>query len=208
LRKPRAIWAWTFARVVETDAPHLVYVPETPFKTEKFLADLDRIVTTLGWAVVVVGEGIRNTDGNLVYELSDPSQHDPLNRPMTGGVGQFLANLVSANLKIRCRSEKPGLIARATMALVSSQDQEDAEFVGRAGVRALAAGETDEMVALRPLEDPGESGYDLVQFSSVIGAERQLPEAWLTNGPLAVGPVFENYLRPLVGELYQYSPAL
>jgi len=115
---------------------------------------------------------------------------------------------VGTNLKIRCRNEKPGLIARATMALVSSQDQQDAELVGRAGVLALAAGETDKMVALLPLDDPGESGYNLVPFTSVVGVERQLPAAWLTNGPLAVGPAFESYLRPLVGELYQYARAL
>jgi 6-phosphofructokinase 1 len=200
--------ATALARVAEADAPHLVYVPETPFHTDKFLADLDRVVAARGWAVVVAGEGIRNPDGSLVYELRDSSQLDPLKRPMTGGVGQFLANLVGTNLKIRCRNEKPGLIARASMALVSSQDQKDAELVGRAGVRALAAGETDKMVALLPLENSGESGYELVPFSSVGTAERPLPAAWLTNGSLAVGQEFENYLRPLVGELYQYSPAL
>jgi 6-phosphofructokinase 1 len=94
------------------------------------------------------------------------------------------------------------------MAHVSQQDQEDAELVGRAGVRALAAGETDKMVALTPLDDPGELGYRLVPLSAVGGVERLLPMAWLTNGPLAVGPAFQDYLRPLVGELYEYLPAL
>ena len=200
--------ATTLAKVEEADAPHLVFVPEAPFRAEKFLADLERIVTKQGWAVVVATEGIRNPDGSLVYEMSDPSQHDPLKRPMTGGVGQYLANLVGARLKIRCRSEKPGLLARASMAHVSLQDQEDAELVGRAGVRALAAGETDKMVALRPLQDPGEVGYNMVPLSTVAGVERLLPEAWLTNSSLAVGQDFLNYLRPLVGELYQYTPAL
>jgi len=200
--------ATTLARVAEADAPQLVYVPEKPFHAEQFLADLESVVAQRGWAVVVAGEGIRNPDGSPVYELRDAAQLDPLKRPMTGGIGQFLANLVGTNLKIRCRNEKPGLIARATMALVSSQDQQDAELVGRAGVLALAAGETDKMVALLPLDDPGESGYNLVPFTSVVGVERQLPAAWLTNGPLAVGPAFESYLRPLVGELYQYARAL
>ncbi len=200
--------ATTSAKLEESDAPQLVYVPETPFLTDKFLTDLERIITRQGWAVVVATEGIRNPDGSLVYEMTDSSQLDPLKRPMTGGVGQFLANLVGANLKFRCRSEKPGLLARASIALVSSQDQQDADLVGRAGVRALASGETDKMVALRPLQDPGESGYDLVPFSMVAGAVRPLPEAWLTNGPFAVGQEFQDYLRPLIGELFQYSPAL
>lgn len=195
------------ARREDDDAPHLVYVPELPFHREKFLTDLDRIVASKGWAVVVVSEGIRNADGSLVYEMNDPSQLDPLKRPMTGGVGQFLAGAVGENLKIRCRSEKPGLLGRASMALVSKQDQQDAELVGRAGVRALVAGETDTMVALRPLVG-GEQGYDLVPLCAASAIERTIPAEWLSDGPLAVTDAFGEYLRPLVGELFQYSPAL
>ncbi|MDR3776738.1 MAG: diphosphate--fructose-6-phosphate 1-phosphotransferase [Terracidiphilus sp.] len=200
--------ASTLAKVEEADAPHLVHLPETPFDEEEFLTRIDGIVTKLGWAVAVVSEGIRNPDGSLVYELSDPTQLDPLKRPMTGGVGQYLANMVGAKLKIRCRSEKPGLLARVSMAHVSLQDQQDAELVGRIGVRALVSGETDKMVALRPLNDPGETGCDLVPLSMIAGVERTVTKEWLTNSPLAVGPAFQDYLRPLVGELYRYSPAL
>jgi 6-phosphofructokinase len=200
--------ASTLARVAEEDAPHLVYLPETPFYKERFLADLDRIVTRRGWAVAVVAEGIRNGEGSMVYEMSDPSQADPLKRPMTGDVGQFLAGMVSNNLKIRCRSEKPGLLARVSMAHVATQDQKDAELVGRAGVRALLAGESGKMVALRPLDDPGELGYDLVQLSAAAGVERSVPAMWLTDEPLAVTRAFDDYLLPLVGELSSYLPAL
>jgi 6-phosphofructokinase 1 len=200
--------ASTLAKVEEADAPHLVHLPEMPFHAEEFLATLDGIVTRIGWAVVVVSEGIRNPDGSLVYEMTDASQLDPLKRPMTGGVGQFLANMVGEKLKIRCRTEKPGLLARVSMAHVSPLDQKDAELVGRAGVRALAAGDSGKMVALRPLQDPGETGYDLVPLSAVAGAERTVPQEWLTGGPLSVGAPFQEYVRPLIGELYRYSPAL
>jgi 6-phosphofructokinase 1 len=199
--------ASTLAKVDEADAPHLVYLPEIPFHAEKFLASLEGVVARQGWAVVVVSEGIRNPDSSLVYESVDPTQLDPLNRPMTGGVGQFLADMVGARLKIRCRSEKPGLLARCSRVLVAPQDQRDAELVGRAGVRAMTAGETDKMVALRPLQDSADCGYDLIALSKVAGVERLIPVEWRTNGPLAIGPDFRNYLQPLIGELYRYSPA-
>ena len=64
------------------------------------------------------------------------------------------------------------------------------------------------MVALRPLKDPGATGFDLVPLSVIAGVERTVTKEWLTNGPLAVGQEFQDYLRPLVGELYRYSPAL
>jgi ATP-dependent phosphofructokinase / diphosphate-dependent phosphofructokinase len=196
--------ATALAKGREADAPHLIFLPERPFHAERFLADLDRIVTKFGWAIVVATEGIRNTDGSLVYELKDATHLDPLARPMTGGVGQFMANLVGEELKIRCRTEKPGLIARAAMTLVSAQDQKDAELVGRTGVRALAAGETEKMVSLLPLGAAGGSGYALVSFSAVADVERPLPAEWILDAEIPVGERFFEYVKPLVGELTPY----
>ncbi len=187
------------------EVPQLICIPEIPFEQQHFLDTLDRMVTGHGWAVVVVAEGIRNPDGSMVYELADPAQQDPLNRPLTGGVGQHLAGIVAQNLKLRCRSEKPGLLGRSSMAHLSQRDQEDAVLVGAAGVRALLAGETGKMVALLPL-DAESGGHTLVPFDDVAGVERTIPATWLTAGPLAVSVAFRNYLRPHVGELNHYAP--
>ncbi len=192
------------AKLDVDDAPHLVYLPEQPFDTEEFLSDLDRIVARLGWAVVVVSEGLRNASGNLVYETLDPSQVDALKRPLPGGVGQFLAGIVANRLKIRCRTEKPGLLGRSSMLHVSLRDLEDAELVGRAGVRALLAGHSQEMVALRPLEAVGDTGYDLVPLSAVAGKDRPVPAAWLSSTATSVNGAFLEYIRPLIGDLLVY----
>ncbi len=197
--------AAAMAHQSSSDAPHLVYVPEVPFELENFLATLDRVVTSHGWAVVVVAEGIKFADGSMVFEFTHPGQHDSLKRPLTGGVARHLAGLVAENLKLRCRSEKPGLLGRSSMAHLSKQDQDDAVLVGAAGVRALLAGETDRMVALLPLgAGPGKTR--LVPISEVAGIERHIPPVWLTDGPLAVSDKFRDYLRPLIGELNQYAP--
>lgn len=188
----------------EDDAPHLICLPEHPFETETFLADLDRVVTRLGWAIVVVSEGLRNASGDPVFEIGDPSQADALQRPLPGGVGQFLASLVAKRLKMRCRSETPGLLGRSSMMHVSSRDLEDAELVGREGVRALLAGHSDEMISLRPVQDAGETGCDLVPLSAVAGKERPVPAAWLSDTETSVNTGFLDYVRPLIGELLPY----
>lgn len=188
----------------EQDAPHLVYLPERPFDMNSFLADLDRIVSRLGWAIVAVSEGIRDGNGNYVYQVSDPTQSDPLQRPITGGVAQYLSEAVARNLKMRCRSEKPGLLGRSSMLHASAQDRMDADLVGRAAVRGLLAGDTEKMVSLLPLGNSGGKGYTLVPLKKVAEVERPIPADWICDGAIPVGENFFAYLRPLVGELAPY----
>jgi len=192
----------------EQDAPHLVYIPERPFHMDEFLASLDRIVSLQGWAIVAVAEGIRNRDGSFVYQVADPAQADPLQRPLTGGVAQFLADTVARRLGMRCRSEKPGLLGRSSMLHVSPQDLKDADLVGRAAVRGLLAGETGKMVSLLPLEDPGATGYAFVELSKVVEIERPIPASWTADGVIPVSDSFFQYLEPLIGSLVPYSAPL
>lgn len=188
------------AKTNNASAPHLVYIPEIPFDTDDFVSALRRVVDDLGWAVVVVAEGIRHADGSLVYETRDAAQSDPLKRPMTGGVAQHLATIVGQRLGIRCRSEKPGLLGRASMALTSAQDLADAALVGRAGVRALVSGETNVMVALDPLEGSATTTH-LVPLKEAAGSERTIPAAWLQSGPLPVRQEFLDYIGRLTGPI-------
>jgi 6-phosphofructokinase len=189
----------------DASCPQLVYLPELPFDAEDFLSRLDQIVARVGWGVVVVSEGIRNPDGSFVYQSTAAAQADPLQRPMTGGVAQHLASLVSERLHIRCRSEKPGLLGRACMSRVSQQDVADAALVGRAGVQALVSGARDVMVALYPLHEGVESATTLVPLATAA-VERAIPPEWLHARPIPVNRLFLSYLRPLVGQIDEHLP--
>lgn len=191
----------------EEDAPHLVYIPELPFYMEEFLSSLDRIVARQGWAIVAVAEGIRNPDGSFVYQSADPTQADPLQRPICGGVAQHLAETVAQRLKMRCRSEKPGLLGRSSQFHTAPQDLADADLVGRAGVRGLLAGQTGQMVSLLPL-DAGNAGYTHVPLAEVTEIERPIPAAWTQDGPIPVHSAFFHYLQPLIGSLNAYCEPL
>ena len=198
--------ASALAKLDERSAPHLVYLPEKPFVMDHFLAALDGLVKRLGWAVVVVSEGIKTAEGKLVFEVGDATQRDVLNRALPGGVGNYLANMVTRQLKIRCRCEKPGLCGRASMLHVSPQDLADAELVGRAGVRGAVDGRHAHAVALTPLgASKPDRGYEFVPLASAAG-EREVPGNWLAD-PEAGGVTSEflRYGRPIVGELPPYA---
>jgi len=198
--------AASLARTDDGSAPHLVYLPEVPFETEAFLSDLSRVVDRLGWAVVVVAEGVRHADGTPVYQTRNPAQSDPLKRPMIGGVAQHLATVVGERLGIRCRSEKPGLLGRASIACAAQQDFEDAALVGRAGVQALVSGQTNVMVSLEPIGSAPKT--KLVPLSEAAGHERTIPTAWLQPGPLPIDQRFFDYIRPLVGPIDEHITAI
>ena len=188
----------------ESDAPHLVYLPERTFDTDAFLGDLERLLRTQTWVVAVVAEGLRDASGEPVYQTPNASQSDALKRPLIGGVGEHLAGVAARALGVRCRSEKPGLLGRASAAHVSPRDRTDAELVGRAGVRALVEGERDKAIALRPLGAADGDGVGLVALSVAADGERTIPEHLLCGGPLCVGRDFVHYAAPLAGELPRY----
>jgi 6-phosphofructokinase 1 len=197
------------AKLDEGHSPHLAYLPEKPFDVERFIADVDGVVSARGWAVVVVAEGIRNERGEPVYETAAASQRDALDRALPGGVAAYLADVVTQRLKIRCRSEKPGLCARSSVLHVSAVDRADAEAVARHAVRAAVERQTGMMVTLLPLqEDDDEPRCDLVSLNGEH-IERAIPRHWLReNENTVVAPAFVNYAKRLVGELVDYATPL
>ncbi|HEX5241883.1 MAG TPA: diphosphate--fructose-6-phosphate 1-phosphotransferase [Tepidisphaeraceae bacterium] len=201
--------ASVLARFGDDSAPHLVYLPEKPFELSRFLASLDRIVKRLGYAIVVVSEGIQTANGKPVFENGNATQRDALNRALPGGVGSYLADVVTRELRIRCRCEKPGLCGRASMLHVSAQDLADAELVGRMGVRGIVQGLRDQAVSLLPLRDAGTNGNgcEFVPLSNMAG-ERKLPPAWVADEEAGVSEGFIRYAQPIVGELLPYARPL
>jgi 6-phosphofructokinase 1 len=203
--------ASVLAKCDDGDAPHLIYLPERAFDEDRFIDDIDRVVRKRGWAVVVVAEGIKNASGRPVYDTSEVSQRDALDRPPLGGVAAHLAELASRRLKIRCRWEKPGLIGRCSPHHVSAVDRADAEAVGRHAVRAAMERQSGVMVALSPLaesRDAADIRCDRVPLTIARG-ERCLPPEWLSHDPEAV--VTSDYVRyasRLVGPLLEYPPPL
>ena len=195
----------TLARRDADDAPQLVYLPEIPFVVSDFLSELDGVVTRVGWAVVVVSEGIVYADKTPVFEQKIAAHKGAPNRPLIGGVAQYLSGIVAEELGIRCRSEKPGLIGRSSSAHVSDRDKQDAMLVGQEAVRALLAGATGQMVALRSIRDPYSRAFGLTSLADVARASRSIPPKWLSRDGSTVTREFVEYVKPIVGELSHYD---
>lgn len=200
----------------DASAPHLIYIPEHPFNLDVFLGSVDRVVTRHGHCIAVVAEGLKKAGGVPVYQVTATSQADALGRALPGGVAGFLADHVTTHLKIRCRSEKPGLCGRASMRHVSQQDAADAETVGRAAVQACLAGQTGKWVSLRSIPNPPqllplptavfertmhEEPYFHADAQQRLSPDKSLPvtDAFLRYARSCAGPLID-YPTPLTGQ--------
>jgi 6-phosphofructokinase 1 len=188
------------ARTGSDTAPNLIYLPERPFCKQRFLSELDDVLARLGWAVVVVSEGLQDQDGEPVFLTTTDAQADQVGRMLPGGVASYLADLAARELEVRCRSEKPGLCARSSFLLTSPVDRKDAEHVGRRAVEAATDGNCGTMVALLPRKDADEPPNScLLPLKDVAGGKRRMPDRFVNEEESFVTDQFLRYIEPLMG---------
>jgi len=190
----------------EEDAPHLIYLPEIPFRLEIFLKDVQTTYNTLGYAVIVVSEGLRGEDGRRIIESKRSIDMDSFGHRQPGGISQYLVDAVAENLKIKARFDKPGTIQRSSVLCASTTDLQEAYLVGKMAVRYSVEGKSGFMVTLERINSPQyqvETG--LVELEKVANKVRKFPGEFISKDHNFVTRDFLNYLTPLVGgELPRY----
>lgn len=188
--------ATLLARQRPGDPPHFIYVPETPFDADEFLGRVDRLLQEQGWVVGVVAEGLRDRAGRIIAGARGSSR-DAKGRPLAGDVAAHLARLVSQRLRVRARSEKPGLLCRAFAQ--SPVDAAEAYSLGRFAVRSALKGHSEMMVALRRAPSKRYScRLTLIPLDRVADKERLLLRKYLGK-PGDIPEFYRAYVAPLIG---------
>ena len=99
--------ASALARKKHGDAPHLIYLPERPFREEEFLADVKELYDRLGGVVVVASEGLKDESGKPVV----PPIFQTGRSVYYGDVGAYLAELVIKSWELRPEAKSQGFAA-------------------------------------------------------------------------------------------------
>jgi len=187
------------AREDDGDAPHLIYLPETPVVKSDFLSAVDNTLKQWGRCVVAASEGARDETGNSLSTAEGGANVDGFGHPLPGGVASVMADWVAQELGVRARYEKPGIPGRASILCRSETDVHDAIEVGRAAVRHVTAGESGHMMGI---ERVGENPYAMnvvpAPLSKVANVERRVPAEFMA-GASGMAPAFMDYLRLLLG---------
>ena len=190
----------------DLDAPHLIYLPEVPFNVAHFLEDVKAVHAEIGYVVVVMSETVRDETGRVVGN-EKPYFVDPFGHGYYDSPAAYLCRVISRELGLRARFDKPGTIQRMSMELSSATDLEEAYTAGQMAVRYALEGHTDQMVVL--VREPGTEyrcTTDSAPLTAIANTEKLFPAEFLNPERNFVTPAFVEYATPLIGgPLLQYA---
>lgn len=185
------------AKRASEEAPHVVLLPEIPFDEPAFLDRVKATVQTLRWCLVVVGEGLKDKDGQPL--AADTSRLDAFGHPVLSGMGEYLEDLLKERLGIKSRSVKLGYAQRAAAHFASATDVMEAAACGEAAVRAAMDDQSGFMVKLvRKGDKPYAWGTDLQPLNDIANVEHLVPRDWISEDGFLPNEKFVQYAQPLI----------
>ena len=177
---------------------HLVYLPEVAFDKAAFLAAVKEKFAKGKGLLVTISEGIHYADGSPV---ADSGVVDGFGHKVPGGAAQTLCDMIMAETGLKARSEKPGLLGRVSVALMSPVDQREAEEAGAVAVRSAVEGKTGFMVGFQADRTPAYTCKTcLIPLEDVANAEKKFPLGWIGQDGCSIDKAFIDYCLPLLGE--------
>src|SRR5579884_305735 len=190
--------ASALARQDDAMGPHLIYVPEHPFETDRFLTAVREVHRDLGYAVVVVAETVKDRSGQPVAR--DIATTDSFEHPIVRGTAEAMVRVVEQELGLVARADRPGTLQRSSAALRSSVDLAEARLVGVAAVEAAVAGAGDIMITLHRVgNDPYAVETSRADLGLIANRVRTLPDDFLAEDRTQVSSAFRDYAMPLLG---------
>jgi 6-phosphofructokinase 1 len=204
-----------------TDGPQLIYVPEVPFDTDRFVADVEAYYSKKGRCAIAVSEGICDKDGTPIgaklIKNAQVDGHGNVQLSGSGALGDALGDLLKE--KLTPAGGKPPRVRADTFGYIqrcwpdpSPVDQYEARRAGRFGAKMAMAGEHDGSASLirtgsgsvtwkgHEEGEPYRSTFRRVELSAVAAKTRTMPPEFL-KGHNDVSRAFLEYALPLVGTL-------
>ncbi|HEY5913709.1 MAG TPA: 6-phosphofructokinase [Verrucomicrobiae bacterium] len=179
--------------------PHIILLPEIQYNVDAILAKIKETVEAYRYCVMVVGEGIRDQNGEEIG--ADKSRLDAFGHPVLAGAAEKIKELVQDKLKTKTRTVLLGYAQRAAEHFASLTDSDNAFACGEAAVRAAAAGQSGYMVKIvRQSQSDGvvKWGTGLQPLADIANVEHFIPRDWVSEDGLLPNEKFVAYARPLI----------
>lgn len=181
------------------EAPHLIYLPEIPFSTERFMSDVRRMHASHKSVIVAVSEGVRLSEGGYAADDFQSGENDAFGHKYLAGVGKYLENMVRKHLGCKVRSIELNVMQRCAAHLASETDISESLQVGACALCTMLEGKSGCMMTL---QRTGDAPYDItisaVEAQRVANRIRLFPQEWITPDGNGVCDEAIPYFLPLI----------
>lgn len=199
--------ASALAKGDDCEGVDLIYLPETVFDINKFVAKVQEIQKTKKQIVVAVSEGVKTADGKYVCESASSNMLvDSFGHKQLSGTASALANVISNEIGCKTRAIEFSTIQRCASHIASLTDVNEAFIVGGIAVKAAFDGETGKVGIFQRLSNkPYLMGASIYDVNAIANVEKTVPQEWIINDGTGVSQEALDYMRPLIqGEIYPY----
>jgi 6-phosphofructokinase 1 len=202
--------AAALAKRSPADAPHILLLPERPFRRDAFLEAVQAAHRKYGFVSVVCGEGITNPDGSPVSASQAKDKFENVEFGAMGGasVGMVLHRIIGDEFGWRGEFQVTESLQMCASDRAVKLDIDEAYGCGREAVRLAEQGTSGVMVTIDRVSRPGEpyrSQFGTIPLAQVANTERPLPDKYIRRDGMFVTKAFLDYAAPLVGPLPEYA---
>ena len=179
--------------------PHIILLPEIRYDVDDFLVKVKETVAAHGYCVIVVGEGIKNKDGEEIG--ADKTRLDAFGHPVLSGAAEKLKDLIQEKLNTKTRTVLLGYAQRAAAHCASLTDINNGFACGESAVRAAVQGQSGYMVKI--IRNPSSNGVvewstGLQPLADIANVEHFVPRDWISEDGYMPNEKFVDYAAPLV----------
>lgn len=180
------------------DPPHIILMPEIAFNPQKFVADVQNVLKSEKFCMVVASEGLVDENGNYV---TASTKRDAFGHVAFGGGGnaEYLRDILEKETGIGAKITKLGYAQRAAAHCTSKTDSDEAFASGVAAVQAAIKGESGKMVTLLRADSSDykcETG--LASLSEIANQVKPFPSQWVNEDGISLNYQFHKYATPLI----------
>jgi len=196
------------AKKKAADAPHLIYIPERPISRKKFMSDVKKCIKKYGWAFIVCGEGILWEDKNFVASLRAQDNYSDIEFGAMGGgsAALNLHKLIHQETNYRGEFQITESLSMCAIDRASKVDLEEAYACGVKTIKLAEEGASGIMVSIhRVSSSPYKIKLSTISLDKVAVNIRPLDDKYINLQGNFVTDEYIKYIKPLVGELPEYS---
>ena len=178
----------------------LIYMPETVFDVDSFIAKVGELLKEERSIVIAVSEGIKVADGRYVCELADHIDYvDAFGHKQLAGTARYLTGEISKRFKVKTRAIELSSLQRCAAHVTSRIDITEAFNAGGAAVKLAFEGATGQVITLqRVSEDPYMCITEPADVHFIANVEKKVPREWINEDGTYVTPELVHYIRPLI----------